>query len=128
MAPCHSLTLLKNASFPSTIYKENMQTGHSKSCPHENKAWKEKMHVRLIGWLGAILTCSKCFPEKFGKVRIEIAPRSCRDGSAVRSICYCPGVTSFGSQHAHGGSQSSITPMPEEPLPSSAFNKGQALM
>jgi hypothetical protein len=51
----------------------------------------------------------------------EIKNRDCRDRSAVKNTgCYCRGP-GFDSQHPHSGSQVSITPVPEDPMPSFGF-------
>ena len=53
VAPCHSVTLPRNALFPSTMHEGSKQSGQSKSCARENK----ENHGMPIGWLWAILTC-----------------------------------------------------------------------
>lgn len=42
------------------------------------------------------------------------------NGSVVKSTVALIG-SSFGPQHSHGGSRPSVTPIPEDPVPSSSF-------
>lgn len=51
---------------------------------------------------------------------------SWKDGSTVKSTCCSFRVPVFISQHPHGASQPSVTPVSGDPIPSSDFHRHQA--
>lgn len=67
-------------------------------------------------------------PQPFSLSFLKNFPWSWRHGSKVRSTCSSCKEPKFDPQHPHGDLQPSVTPVPEDPAPSTDFLRYQTHM